>query len=85
MTNLPIIAHEILGVYHFGNPICNDKMKVKFDFINCSFILVNAFHALELKVHNTLRKTFIGTQSVKTNILFLDYILNINILIQGVS
>jgi hypothetical protein len=50
MTNLPGIAHEILGVCHFGNPICNDIMKVKFDFVNCSLILANAFHELELKV-----------------------------------
>jgi hypothetical protein len=75
MTNLPGIAHENLGVCHFGNTISNDIMKVKFDFVNCSFILANAFHALELKVLNTLHKTFIGTQSVKVNILLLDYIL----------
>ncbi len=75
MTNLPRIAHELLGIYHFGNPICNDIIKVKFDFVNCSLTLANAFHALELKVLNTLRKTFIDTQSVKVNILLLDYIL----------
>jgi hypothetical protein len=59
MTNLPRIAHEI---YHSGNPIYNDIRKVKFDFVNCSLILANTFHALELKVHNTFCKTFIGTQ-----------------------
>jgi hypothetical protein len=74
MTNLLGIAHEILGVYHFGNPICNDIMKVKIDFVNCSFMLTNAFHALELEVHNTFHKTS----------FFLIIFLSFNILIQGV-